>query len=79
MKVRAALVEQKDGPFVFRDVDVDAHRSDEIVVRLVATGVCHRDARIGSQATRRRCPSFSGTRVPAPRHWLARRDRARRW
>lgn len=49
MKVRAAVVEKKDGPFVFRDVEVDAPRSDEIVVRVVATGICHTDAHVRSQ------------------------------
>jgi aryl-alcohol dehydrogenase len=49
MKVMAAVVETKDGPFVFRDVEVDAPRSDEIVVRIVATGICHTDAHIRSQ------------------------------
>jgi aryl-alcohol dehydrogenase len=49
MNVRAAVIEAKDGPFVFRDVEVDAPRSDEVVVRIVATGVCHTDAHIRSQ------------------------------
>lgn len=49
MKVRAAVVEKKDGPFVFREVEVDAPRPDEIVVRIVATGICHTDAHIRSQ------------------------------
>ena len=49
MKVRAAVVEEKDGPFVFRDVVADMPRSDEIVVRVVATGICHTDAHIRSQ------------------------------
>lgn len=49
MKIRAAVVEEKDGPFVFRDVEMDPPRSDEVVVRIVATGICHTDAHIRSQ------------------------------
>jgi aryl-alcohol dehydrogenase len=49
MKVRAAVIEKKDGPFVFRDVEVDEPRSDEVVVRIVATGVCHTDAHVRTQ------------------------------
>lgn len=49
MKIRAAVIEVKDGPFVFREVDVGAPRADEIVVRVVATGVCHTDAHIRAQ------------------------------
>jgi aryl-alcohol dehydrogenase len=49
VKIRAAVVEKKDGPFVFRDVEADAPRTDEIIVRIVATGICHTDAHIRSQ------------------------------
>ncbi|MBI5487385.1 MAG: NAD(P)-dependent alcohol dehydrogenase [Deltaproteobacteria bacterium] len=49
MKTRAAVVEMKDGPFVFRDIEMDAPRSGEIVVRVAATGICHTDAHIRSQ------------------------------
>ncbi|WP_345785788.1 alcohol dehydrogenase catalytic domain-containing protein [Gemmatimonas sp.] len=49
LNVRAAVIEAKDGPFVFRDVDVDEPRADEIVVRVVATGICQADAHVRSQ------------------------------
>jgi aryl-alcohol dehydrogenase len=32
-----------DAPFELREVEVDSPRADEILVRLVATGVCHTD------------------------------------
>lgn len=44
MKFQAAVIEKKSGPFVFRDVEIGAIRPDEVLVRLVATGICHTDA-----------------------------------
>lgn len=49
MKIKAAVVEQKDGPFVLRDVEVDPPGADEVLVRIVATGICHTDAHIRAQ------------------------------
>ena len=60
MKVRAAVVEKKDGPFVFRDVEVDGPRPDEIVVRVVATGICHTDAHIRGQGYETALPFVLG-------------------
>jgi len=39
----AALCTGPDAPFELREVEVDSPRADEILVRLVATGVCHTD------------------------------------
>lgn len=50
MQVRAAVIEQKSGPFIFRDLELDEPRSDEILVRIVATGVCQTDAHVRAQA-----------------------------
>jgi aryl-alcohol dehydrogenase len=43
MKIRAALVEEKGGPFVIRDVELDDPREDEVLVRVVGSGICHTD------------------------------------
>jgi aryl-alcohol dehydrogenase len=49
MRIRVAAVEKKDAPFQFRDVEMDEPRSDEVLVRVVATGICHTDAHIRAQ------------------------------
>jgi len=49
MKIRVAAIEAKGGPFIFRDVEMDEPRADEVLVRVVATGVCHTDAHVRNQ------------------------------
>lgn len=44
MKIRAAIIEKQSGPFVFRDIEVDEPQADEVLVRVVACGICQTDA-----------------------------------
>ncbi len=43
MKIRAAVVREKSGPFLMEEIDLDDPRDDEVVVRIVASGLCHTD------------------------------------
>jgi aryl-alcohol dehydrogenase len=43
MKIKAAVVREKSGPFVLEEVELDDPRADEILVRIVASGLCHTD------------------------------------
>ena len=43
MKVTAAVVRAAGQPFEIADVELDAPRPNEILVKLVATGLCHTD------------------------------------
>lgn len=43
MKIKAAVVRRKSGPFVIEDVDLDEPRDDEVLVRIAGTGLCHTD------------------------------------
>lgn len=43
MKIKAALVPATGQPFQIEEVDLGELRSNEILVRIVATGVCHTD------------------------------------
>src|SRR5580692_6941869 len=43
MKMRAAVLEQFGRPLVVQDVDLADPRRGEVLVRLVACGVCHTD------------------------------------
>ncbi|BEL05368.1 NAD(P)-dependent alcohol dehydrogenase [Actinoplanes sichuanensis] len=44
MKVKAAVVDELDGPFRVTDLDLDEPGPGEALVRIVATGICHTDA-----------------------------------
>jgi len=48
MRTRAAVVEAQGQPFTIADVDLDEPREDEVLVRMVATGICHTDITMGS-------------------------------
>jgi S-(hydroxymethyl)glutathione dehydrogenase/alcohol dehydrogenase len=43
MKMRAAVLEQFGQPLVVQDVELEEPRAGEVLVRLVACGVCHTD------------------------------------
>lgn len=43
MKTTAAVVHTQGQDFVFEEVDLDEPRADEVLVRMVATGLCHTD------------------------------------
>jgi aryl-alcohol dehydrogenase len=43
MEITAAVVERVDGPFVLQTLELDEPGPGEVLVRLVATGICHTD------------------------------------
>jgi aryl-alcohol dehydrogenase len=43
MLIKAAVVRTKGGPFVVEDVELDDPRDDEILVKVIAAGMCHSD------------------------------------
>jgi aryl-alcohol dehydrogenase len=42
-EIKAAVVRKKGGPFQIETLTVDEPRSDEVLIRIVATGMCHTD------------------------------------
>jgi aryl-alcohol dehydrogenase len=42
-KTVAAVVDHLNAPFVLEEVELDEPRADEVLVRMVATGLCHTD------------------------------------
>jgi aryl-alcohol dehydrogenase len=44
MRITAAVVDEVDGPFTITDLELDEPAGDEVLVRVVASGVCHTDA-----------------------------------
>ncbi|MFJ8676716.1 NAD(P)-dependent alcohol dehydrogenase [Streptomyces sp. NPDC093589] len=43
MRIQAAVVESRGGPFTIRDLDLEEPRPDEVLVRITAAGICHTD------------------------------------
>jgi aryl-alcohol dehydrogenase len=43
MKIKAAVVREKAGPFVIEEVELDEPKADEVLVRIVSSGLCHTD------------------------------------
>jgi aryl-alcohol dehydrogenase len=43
MKIRAAVVHQKSGPFTVQELELESPRADEVLVRIAGAGVCHTD------------------------------------
>ncbi|MET3803051.1 aryl-alcohol dehydrogenase [Nakamurella sp. UYEF19] len=43
MKIMAAVIEEQDGPWEIRDLVLDDPGQGEVVVQVVATGICHTD------------------------------------
>lgn len=43
MKIKAAVVHEKGGPFVFEEVELQEPKGDELLVRVVASGICGTD------------------------------------
>lgn len=43
MEIEAAVVRQPGGPFLHEHLTLDAPKPDEVLVRIVATGLCHSD------------------------------------
>ena len=48
MQTRAAVVEGQGQPFTMAEVELEEPRDDEVLVRMVATGLCHTDLTMGS-------------------------------
>jgi aryl-alcohol dehydrogenase len=46
MKIHAAVLRERETPLVLEDIELDAPRDREVVVRIVATGVCHSDVSV---------------------------------
>lgn len=56
----AAVIERTDGPFVMQDVALEAPRPDEVLVRMVATGICATDAHVRRQLLPTPLPAILG-------------------
>lgn len=60
IQARAAVIKHKDSPFVIHDVTVEDPRPDEVLVRMVATGICATDAHVRQQLMPSPLPAILG-------------------
>lgn len=59
-RARAAVIERKDASFVMQDVTLETPRPDEVLVRMVATGICATDAHVRQQLMPTPLPAILG-------------------
>ena len=55
-KIQAAVLRDRDGLLKIESLELDGPRDDEILVRIIATGICHTDIS--------ECDSWDGSEVP---------------
>lgn len=60
MKARAAIARTAGADFSIEDVDVDAPRPGEVLVRVVASGICHTDVAVKNQDVKLPLPMVLG-------------------
>ena len=60
MRIRAAICWQAGAPLDIREVELDEPRSDEILVRIEAVGICHTDMNARDQRLPVRLPMILG-------------------
>jgi aryl-alcohol dehydrogenase len=60
MRIRAAVVEEPGTPFVIQDLELEEPQAAEILVRIVAAGVCQTDAHVQHQRIRAPLPMVLG-------------------
>ena len=51
MKIKAAVAWEANSPLKIEEVDLELPKRGEVLVKMVATGVCHTDAYRGSFKT----------------------------
>jgi len=60
MQTQAAVVRAKGGPFVVEDVEISEPADDQILVKMVAVGMCHTDLTIRDQNMETMLPMVLG-------------------
>ena len=67
MQIEAAVFRKPHEPLTIETIDIDEPRDREVLVRTVATGVCHSDLHVVDGVGRCRSTgrSCSATRAPA--------------
>ena len=59
-EIKASLIRTKGGPFEFETLHLEGSRVDEVLVRIVATGICQTDAHVRDQEYQTPLPAVFG-------------------
>jgi NDMA-dependent alcohol dehydrogenase len=60
IKTQAAVLLEPNGPWEIREVDLDPPRANEVLIRFMASGLCHSDEHVRAHTTRARLPMIGG-------------------
>jgi Zn-dependent alcohol dehydrogenase len=60
LRIRGAVLEQTGGPLEVAELELDAPKAGEVLVRLHASGVCHSDQNAIDGTAAARCPTVLG-------------------
>lgn len=60
MRVTVAVAVSPDKPFLFQEVDLEPLRDDEVLVRIVGSGICHTDVAVKEQSVELPLPMVLG-------------------
>ena len=60
MKIKAAVVREKGGPFVIEEIELDEPTAHEVLVRIAGCGLCHTDLVARDQHLPVRLPGVFG-------------------
>jgi len=60
MQIRAAVLDRPGAPFTIETLDLDAPRQGEVLVRIVAAGVCHSDLHVAKGLVKEPLPTVLG-------------------
>jgi aryl-alcohol dehydrogenase len=60
MKIKAAVVFEKGGPFQIKEVELDPPKTNEVLVKVTACGVCHTDDGVRQQKLPTPLPAVLG-------------------
>ena len=60
LKTQAAILLEPDGPWEIREVELDPPKANEVLIRFMASGLCHSDEHVRSHITKARLPMIGG-------------------
>ena len=60
MKMKAALLTEPNGKFLIETVDLEPPKAGEVLIKLVASGVCHSDWHVATGTTTHPMPCITG-------------------
>ena len=65
MQIKAAVVGERSGPFAIETLELCEPRPDEVIVRVVASGMCQTDLHGRDGYFEARTRPFTATKAPA--------------